>query len=208
MKRDPYIDYTHRFFAKWSPFYDLFAWPISFAYTAAARQAVLAPGDLVLDICTGTGNVARRCGDLQGKVTGVDITPEMLSRAQRKLALRGVGLQLMDARQLGFADDSFDAAVLSFALHDMPRAVRLQVLREAARVARSRLVILDYEFPKFPLWRKAALATVALYESNYLRGYARESLLELVGAAGLNGGCSLRKVVPGWIGLAVIDLES
>ena len=42
-REDPYVAYLHRFFARWSPVYDLFAAPIAFAYRAAVRAAGAAP---------------------------------------------------------------------------------------------------------------------------------------------------------------------
>ena len=41
---DPYVAFTRRFFARWSPLYDWFAKPIGFAYSAAVRLAGAAPG--------------------------------------------------------------------------------------------------------------------------------------------------------------------
>lgn len=184
-REDPYVAYLHRFFARWSPVYDLFAAPIAFAYRAAVRAAGAAPGRTVLDLCTGTGEIAGRAARCGAAVTAIDLTPGMLLRARRKVGQLGVRLELADARALPFAAGSFDAVVLSFALHDMPRPVRLQVLAEAVRVAGDKVVVLDYAFPR-PAWaRRASLAALAWYETAYLRGFAREEVEELAAAAGL-----------------------
>ena len=182
---DPYVAYLHRFFAKWSPLYDLFAAPIGFAYRAAVRAAGAAPGRLLLDVCTGTGEIARRAARAGADVVGIDLTPEMLERARAKGAALGVRFELADARALPFPTNSFDAALLSFALHDMPRPVRLRVLAECARVARGSVVVLDYAFPDGALARRLAVASLAWYETAYLRGYVREEVEELAAAAGL-----------------------
>ena len=182
---DPYVAYLHRFFAKWSPLYDLFAAPIGFAYRAAVRAAGAAPGRLLLDVCTGTGEIARRAARAGADVVGIDLTPEMLERARAKGTALGVRFELADARALPFPTNSFDAALLSFALHDMPRPVRLRVLAECARVARGSVVVLDYAFPDGALARRLAVASLAWYETAYLRGYVREEVEELAAAAGL-----------------------
>ncbi len=182
---DPYVAYLHRFFARWSPVYDLFAAPIGFAYRAAVRAAGAAPGRTLLDLCTGTGEIAGRAARAGATVTAIDLTPGMLERARRKVGRLGVRLELADARALPFAGGSFDAVILSFALHDMPRPVRLRVLAEAVRVARGKLVVLDYAFPRRGLRRRLAVACLAWYETAYLRGFAREEMEELVAEAGL-----------------------
>ncbi len=58
---DPYIAYTRRFFDKWVSLYDLFALSIFPAYRAAVRRIGPRPGRSVLDVCTGTGEIALRC---------------------------------------------------------------------------------------------------------------------------------------------------
>jgi ubiquinone/menaquinone biosynthesis C-methylase UbiE len=52
---DAYVGYTHRFFRKWLPFYDLCALVIAPIYRVAAKQLLCGPGKTVLDICAGTG---------------------------------------------------------------------------------------------------------------------------------------------------------
>jgi len=179
---DPYVAFTRRFFARWSPVYDLFAKPIGFAYAAAVRRAGARPGRTILDLCTGTGEIALRCARRGATVTAADMTPSMLLRAvgkarrSRRLPIRFAGL---DARHLPFPGATFDAVILSFALHDMPRRVRIEVLCEAARVARETLVVLDYDVPRHTPWRQLVLKGLGLFETPYLAGFARDG-----GAAG------------------------
>ncbi len=188
---DAYIAYTHRFFTRWVPVYDLFARSILYAYRAAVSSLAPRRGRSILDLCTGTGEIALRCARQGAEVTGIDVTPAMLARARRKKGDLRVRFQLMDARRLAFPDASFDRAVLSFALHDMPRRVRLEVLREAARVARERLVILDYDFPRGPLG-PVLVWLVDLFESAYFKGFAREPTSALLREAGLEAVCVRR----------------
>jgi SAM-dependent methyltransferase len=183
--RDPYVAYLHRFFHRWLPYYDLFARCAAPVYAAVVRRVAPRPGRVVLDLCTGTGEVALRCARRGAEVTGIDITSEMLDRARRKAGGLPLALRLMDARRLAFADSSFDAAVLCFALHDMPRRVRLEVLAEAARVARERLVVADYALPRGWLGRKLLLPLVRLFETAYFPGFAAEGLEPLLAEAGL-----------------------
>lgn len=182
---DPYVAFTRRFFARWSPVYDLFAKPIGFAYDAAVRRAGARPGREILDLCTGTGEIAIRCARRGARVTAVDLTPSMFTRAERKA--RGLPARFagMDARRLAFEDGSFDAVLLSFALHDMPRRVRGEVLREAARVAREAVVVLDYDVPRRGPWRRLVLAGLGLFETPYLADFAKQGAEGAIAEAGL-----------------------
>jgi ubiquinone/menaquinone biosynthesis C-methylase UbiE len=199
---DPYVAFTRRFFARWSPFYDLFAKPIGFAYAAAVRRAGAGPGRSLLDLCTGTGEIALRGARRGSRVTAVDMTFSMLGRAVRKAARLPVRFAGMDARRLAFADRSFDAVLLSFALHDMPRRARTEVLREAARVARDAVVVLDYDVPRREPWRRLALAGLGLFETPYLADFAKGGALGAIAEAGL----AVRETVRPLPGLFVVHV--
>lgn len=198
---DPYVAFTRRFFGRWSPVYDLFAKPIGFAYEAAVRRAGAAPGRTILDLCTGTGEIAIRCARRGAKVTAVDLTPSMFTRAEHKARKLPVGFAGMDARHLAFPDATFDAVLLSFALHDMPRKVRIQVLREAARVAKEKVVILDYDIPQREPWHTLVLKGLGLFETPYLRAFAKQE-----GARGAieDAGLTIRETARPMPGLFVV----
>lgn len=183
---DPYVAYTRRFFARWLPFYDFFARPIAFVYQAAVRRAQPGPGRRVLDLATGTGEMALRCARAGAEVTAVDLTFGMLARAAAKVGpRRRPRFVAADARRLPLRDGRVEVALLSFALHDMPRKAQLQVLAEAARVARERLVVLDYRpLPGrgwWGLWRRL----IALFETAYFPAFARRGAAPLLAEAGL-----------------------
>ena len=81
-----------------------------------------AKGD-VLEIAIGTGlNLPHYAPDV--RLTGIELSPQMLDRAQGRAADLGreADLQLGDATALEFADDSFDAVVSTFTLCTIPDA--------------------------------------------------------------------------------------
>jgi demethylmenaquinone methyltransferase / 2-methoxy-6-polyprenyl-1,4-benzoquinol methylase len=126
----------------------------------AADLARVAPGQCVLDVATGTGDLAielARRVDPGGEVVGSDFAEGMLQRARAKaFAAAGAGVhpsfELGDALALSYEDDRFDAATVGFGARnfaDLPRAIA-----EMARVVRpgGRVVILEITTPtRFPL---------------------------------------------------------
>lgn len=182
-----YVRYTLDFFHRWLPYYDLFARSIFWAYGSLVRCVAPRSGMKILDLCTGTGEVSLRCARSGATVTAVDLSPDMLARARHKAKARRLDLDLCrtDARRLPFPDRSFEVVTLSFALHDMPRRVQLAVLREAARLARHRLLVLDYDLPRSPILRRLARTGIGLFESPFFTRFVDEDTSSRIEAAGL-----------------------
>jgi demethylmenaquinone methyltransferase / 2-methoxy-6-polyprenyl-1,4-benzoquinol methylase len=80
-------------------------------------EAVVRPGDRVLDACCGTGDLAVACARAGGVVTGLDFAPRMLERARRKLPsatwVEG------DMLALPFEDASFEASTVGFGVRNV-----------------------------------------------------------------------------------------
>ena len=103
--------------------------------------AQLQAKDHVLDVGTGTGLVALRAGSLakNGRIIGIDHSSGMLEQASAK-ARRSrlddvVTFQHMDAEQLDFPDQCFDAVLSLYALFHFPEP--LVAIREMHRVLRT-----------------------------------------------------------------------
>ena len=122
----------------------------------AADRAELRPGDIALDACCGTGDLAfelARRVEPSGRVIGSDFSEQMLDLARRKAADRGVGsarFEFGDALALSYDDDTFDAVTVGFGvrnLADLERGVG-----ELTRVLKpgGRLVILEITNPRRP----------------------------------------------------------
>ena len=124
------------------------------------RRAVKAsgakPGDRILDLATGTGDLAfrfeRKVGR-DGKVTGTDFCEPMLAVARHKAARKGrtVTFQMADAMDLPFTDRSFDVASIAFGIRNVDDPVA--ALREMRRVVKpgGRIVVLEFGQPN-GLW--------------------------------------------------------
>jgi len=94
------------------------------------------PGTDVLDIATGTGNVAIKAARVGARVTGLDLTPELFGRGRQRAAEAGVEIEWVegDAEALPFEDASFDRVLSTFGIQFAPR--HEVAAREAVRVAR------------------------------------------------------------------------
>lgn len=94
----------------------------SFFAERLVRFVGIEAGSDVLDVATGTGAVlfaARERVGETGRLVGVDVTPEMLARAEAELERRSavnVELQQMDGERLTFPDATFDTVLCSFGL--------------------------------------------------------------------------------------------
>ncbi len=95
-----------------------------------AAEAVVRPGDRVLDACCGTGDLALAAERAGGRVTGVDFSERMLERARRKRTT--VEWVKADVTALPFEDASFDAVTVGFGVRNLPDLER--GLAELARV--------------------------------------------------------------------------
>lgn len=90
----------------------------------------------VLDVATGTGNVALRAARSGAQITGLDLTPELLEIAAVRAAALGVEVEWVegDAEALPFPDHSFDRVLSAFGIQFAPR--HQITARELVRVCR------------------------------------------------------------------------
>ena len=136
--------------------YDLLLWFLSFGKEGemrdkALRLARLSSGENVLDIGCGTGTVAIRAkGQVgkNGKVFGIDASPEMLARARRKARKAGVEVDFRNAlvESMPFRDGQFDVVLSTLMLHHLPGNLRRQCAAEVRRVLKpgGRLLAIDF----------------------------------------------------------------
>ena len=95
------------------------------------EAARIAPGQRVLDIAAGSGNVAIPAARLGAEVTASDLSPELLATGEAHAVAAGVSLAWdeADAEHLPYADESFDVVVscvgIMFAPHHQPAADEL-----------------------------------------------------------------------------------
>jgi phosphatidylethanolamine/phosphatidyl-N-methylethanolamine N-methyltransferase len=74
----------------------------------------------VLEIATGTGLIAINIAEAAQSVSATDFSPKMIEAATKKRAPDNVHFSVEDATALSFLDQTFDAVIISNALHIMP----------------------------------------------------------------------------------------
>jgi demethylmenaquinone methyltransferase/2-methoxy-6-polyprenyl-1,4-benzoquinol methylase len=137
-------------FDRIAPVYDAMNRAMTLGLDQRWRRATVAaavhPGDRVLDVCCGTGDLALMAEREGGQVTGVDFSEPMLERARRKSST--VEWVLGDALALPFPAASFDAATVGFGVRNLDDLGR--GLSELRRVVRpdGRLGILEITRPR------------------------------------------------------------
>lgn len=150
---------THGRLIRWAWLYDRV---VNWLMLGRARQlramtvdlAKIQPGETILDVGCGTGDLTlaakTRAGQV-GSVAGVDAAPEMIAFARRKAAHAQieVDFRVSAVEALPFPDASFDVVLSSLMMHHLPLAVKQQGLLEIRRVLKpgGRLVIIDMQRP-------------------------------------------------------------
>jgi len=150
--------------------------------------ATLREGERVLDLGSGSGFdcflAAKKVGK-QGKVIGVDMTPEMLEKARsnaRKGKYTNVEFRLGEIENLPVADNSVDVIISNCVINLAPNKKR--VFEEAFRVLapRGRLIVSDIVLLKrLP---KAVQKSVEAYAGCISGAEIRDKYLKLINKAG------------------------
>ena len=150
-------DDNRRRYRRIAPVYDLLDLPFEYARYRPLRSMLFAGlSGRLLDAGVGTGrNIPFYPPGAE--VIGIDTSPEMLARAERRRARTGATGAFLerDVRATGFADGSFDGVVASFLFCVLPEPEQLPALRELARVCKptGEIRLLEYTRPGTPFRR-------------------------------------------------------
>jgi len=142
MSQDPFAEFKNRQREMWSTFAPtaMFTTPVAGHLVGFAQ---VAEGETVLDVGTGTGVVAVTAARRGARVTGLDLTPELIEAARENAGISGHGDIAWtegDAESLPYADASFDVVLSQFGHMFAPRpevaiAEMRRVLKPGGRIA-------------------------------------------------------------------------
>jgi demethylmenaquinone methyltransferase/2-methoxy-6-polyprenyl-1,4-benzoquinol methylase/phosphoethanolamine N-methyltransferase len=143
---------------RWASYYDF---AVNITTLGQARrlrrmtvdQALIKPGDTVLDVGCGTGEVTllAKTHAKDGNVYGIDPAPEMIAVARKKASRKGLDIDFRVAtiESLPFPDASIDVVTSSLMMHHLPENLKVRGLAEIYRVLKpgGRLLIADFMRP-------------------------------------------------------------
>jgi ubiquinone/menaquinone biosynthesis methyltransferase len=128
-----------------------------------ARLAAVTAEDRVLDLATGTGDIAWQLAPDAGRVVGLDLTPRMIELAAAKVrsagpSIRAPAFLVGDMVALPFPDSSFDVVTTGYGVRNVPDAAA--ALGEIYRVLKpgGRMLSLDFNRPANRVVRAVYLA--------------------------------------------------
>ena len=180
---------TIRTYRLFSGSYDIVFGPIFHpGRKAAVRIANDRPGQRILEVGVGTGlSLPFFRGD--SRVTGIDVSAEMLAKAKRRVERQGLpqveALLLMDAENLAFPDNSFDAVLALYVASVVPDPARFAAEMRRVCIPGGSIVIVNHftsenPFVRFGEKRLARLARHIGFHADFpLDEFRRESGLAI-----------------------------
>ncbi|MEO5822673.1 MAG: ubiquinone/menaquinone biosynthesis methyltransferase [Vicinamibacteraceae bacterium] len=155
--------YNARLFTTIAGRYDFITRLLSYGRDQAWKRdligrAAIQPGQSVLDLATGTGDLALAAAARGAGVIGLDLTPRMIHLARQKPAASAVRFLVGDMTSLPLPPASVDVVTTGYGLRNVPDLDR--AIAEIARVLRpgGRFLSLDFEKPAHPGWQRAYFA--------------------------------------------------
>lgn len=143
---------------RWAAYYDLMVNVTSLGHAGMLRKmtvdnALIQPGNSVLDVGCGTGEVAllAKARAKAGRIYGIDPAPEMIAVARSKAARKKleVDFRVGVIESLPFPDASLNVVTSSLMMHHLPDDLKRRGLAEVYRVLKpgGRLLIADFMQP-------------------------------------------------------------
>ncbi len=169
-------------YRRWAGVYDTVFGGVSAAGRRHAVAAVNAlPGRQVLEVGVGTG-LALPHYSASKRITGIDLSAEMLARARRKVSEASLdhveALHEMDAEQTGFEDGRFDIAVAMFVASVVPNPrLLLAEMRRVVRPGGYLLFVNHFAAERGPRWWIERALAPASRKLGWHPDFSRDALL-------------------------------
>lgn len=152
-------------------------------------QALIQPGEDVLDVGCGTGAVtipAKMQVGASGSAAGIDPAPEMIAVARRKAERAGLEIDFRVGviESLPFPDETFDVVTSSLMMHHLPQHVQVKGLAEIWRALKpgGRILIADVTRPSNSFFKRFIASLTCHHGHRVPAGV--EELLKLMREAG------------------------
>src|SRR3989338_6302080 len=169
-ERLDHVEYNNNLFKKLIPYYDWVALFLLGLRINIVDKVNLSIHSKIIDIACGTGTQSIKFAQKGYQVVGIDISPDMICQSRLKGGkFYDLSFEIGDVASINYPDSYFDAAILSFALHDMPESMRQKVIREMKRVTKpeGKIVIADYRKRSNQIVRRLIYLLTKTWESRY-----------------------------------------
>lgn len=176
--KDKHKEYNVNHFRSISPWYDLieiFVFPLRNKVACKVRKQ----NSKIIEFACGTGSQSIAFAKKGHSVVGIDLSPDMLSRAKKKVKPEyKIKLIHGDAVKVEYPDSLFDVSCVSFALHDMPEKIGLMILKEMKRVTKKggQIIIVEPNRPGSRLIAWLGYNTANIWESKYFKSFMKIGL--------------------------------
>jgi demethylmenaquinone methyltransferase/2-methoxy-6-polyprenyl-1,4-benzoquinol methylase/phosphoethanolamine N-methyltransferase len=134
------------------------------------EMAKIKPGDSVLDIGCGTGNLtqtAKITATSSGSVCGIDASPEMIEVARKKANKAGskIAFDVGLIEKIAYPDATFNVVISRLVIHHLPDDLKRQGFAEIFRVLKPGgfFFIADFNPPTNPVMKHITSAVVGLH---------------------------------------------
>jgi demethylmenaquinone methyltransferase/2-methoxy-6-polyprenyl-1,4-benzoquinol methylase len=186
-EENKYYELTRKAFSSLARYYNLMTLPLVRVRDQVVKFTGASEESKILDVATGTGQQAFAFAKQGYDVVGVDLTEAMLAVARKNNSGNLVKFEVGDATRLRFEAGSFEVTCISFALHDMPLAIREKVLQEMVRVTKTdgSIVIVDYALPNNKFGRFLIYHLITLYEGDFYKQFITSDLKGLIQKSGV-----------------------
>ncbi|MGA7195363.1 MAG: methyltransferase domain-containing protein [Anaerolineales bacterium] len=156
----------------WAYRYDIFTGLLGLGVNRPNSRMVvelakIKPGDKVLDVGCGTGNLtltAKTFAGESGAVYGIDASPEMIDIAQKKAKQAGadVVFDIGLVEKLSFPDETFDVVISRLVIHHLPDDLKRKAFAEIFRVLKpgGHFLVADFNPPTNPILNHVTSAFV------------------------------------------------
>ncbi len=131
------LDAVKNVYKRYAPYYDVvFGKILDHGRREMLKQMTFNDNDEILEIGVGTG-ISLVNYPANTKVKGIDISPEMLDKAQERIdnkQLTHISVEVMDAQEMNYPDNSFDKLAIMYVVSVVPNPEKL--MAEAKRVCK------------------------------------------------------------------------
>jgi ubiquinone/menaquinone biosynthesis C-methylase UbiE len=167
--------------------YDLTEFSRRETRNAMVKASGCKSGDRVLEICAGTCELALAFARQGIYTVAVDLAKVMLKIGSQKSEFDHLDFLEADALQLPFQTKSFNVVAVSLALHHMPEIVQIRVMREMARLAQDKVLMLEWHTPSKPILQTLKGLLIQLMDvSEYIQPWMHQDFTATCKSAGLN----------------------